>query len=494
MKIVTFTTRVFIRKFFTPMLRAALGVPKSHKIVFLARRFGVYAKRIKLWDEQSHLVKPLAHTQSINIQLPDQSTKKGEANLTTPLQVAQQISPGLARDAVVANVNGILEDLTTPFKADSSLSILKFDSFQGQQTFWHSSAHILGQAIELFYGESSGVLLSDGPSLVDHPSGGFFYDFFLPNGKSVDPAQLKQIEQLCQKIIKEKQIYQKLTVDIQTAQLIFEDNPIKLSILKSIPSSAAITVYRCGPFIDLCRGPHMQHTGMAKSFSLLSTAPVVSTLNGQTVQLQRIYGISFPDTKLLEQWKKKQEEANSRDHRLIGKQQGLFMFSALAAGSPFFLPAGTRIYNTLLSFIKSQYRARGYEEVITPLLYSNELWKMSGHWDHYRDDMFFVNHQKEPTHDDHTGCGHVYHEMDGNMGLKPMNCPAHCLIFGSQQHSWRELPVRYADFSPLHRNESSGALRGLTRLRRYPPHPPVPPIHEYRTSPLRAFPCFVNML
>ncbi|CAG2121071.1 unnamed protein product, partial [Medioppia subpectinata] len=229
----------------------------------------------------------------------------------------------------------------------------------------------------------------------------------------------------------------------------FSYNKFKVRILKEKIKEERTTVYRCGTLIDLCRGPHVRHTGNVKAFKVTKSSSSYWEGKADQESLQRVYGISFPDPKQLREWQRIQEEAAKRDHRKLGREQGLFFFNELSPGSCFFTPRGAHIYNTLMDFIRSEYRKRGFQEVISPNIYNFKLWQISGHGDHYADNMFLFDVDKE------------------KFGLKPMNCPGHCLIFDSDVRSWRELPLRLADFGVLHRNELSGALTGLTRVRRF---------------------------
>uniref|UniRef100_A0A7N6ACX3 threonine--tRNA ligase n=1 Tax=Anabas testudineus TaxID=64144 RepID=A0A7N6ACX3_ANATE len=226
-------------------------------------------------------------------------------------------------------------------------------------------------------------------------------------------------------------------------------NKFKCRILNEKVTTPTTTVYRCGPLIDLCRGPHVRHTGKIKSLKIHKNSSTYWEGKADMETLQRIYGISFPDPKMLKEWEKFQEEAKNRDHRKLGREQDLFFFHDLSPGSCFFLPKGAFIYNTLIEFIRSEYRKRGFQEVVTPNIYNSKLWQTSGHWQHYSENMFSFEVEKE------------------TFALKPMNCPGHCLMFDHRPRSWRELPLRMADFGVLHRNELSGALTGLTRVRRF---------------------------
>ncbi|XP_072423879.1 threonine--tRNA ligase 1, cytoplasmic-like isoform X2 [Chiloscyllium punctatum] len=240
-------------------------------------------------------------------------------------------------------------------------------------------------------------------------------------------------------------------VEVPRAELLelFQYNEFKLWLIERKVRTPTATVYRCGSLIDLCRGPHIRHTGQIKAFRIEKSAAVHWDGNPEKELLHRIHGISFPDPKGLAEWDRLQEEARNRDHRKIGKDQELFFFHQSSPGSCFFLPKGAYIYNTLTDFIKEGYRKRGFQEVVTPNIFSQRLWEQSGHWDHYRDNIFSFQV------DNHT------------YSLKPMNCPAHCLMYSHRPRSWRELPVRLADFGVLHRNEFSGALSGLVRVRRF---------------------------
>jgi len=230
----------------------------------------------------------------------------------------------------------------------------------------------------------------------------------------------------------------------------FKYNPYKYEILKEkVPDGTKCSVYRTGTLVDPCRGPHLPNTGRIKGFKLVKNSSSYWKANAENDQLQRLYGIAFPDKKLLAEWVKFQEEAALRDHRNIGKSQELFFFHPLSPGCAFFLPHGARIYNKLQEFVRAEYRKRGFTEVHTPNLFNTELWEKSGHWAHYKDNMFQVTVENQ-TH-----------------ALKPMNCPGHCLMFAHRTRSYRELPIRLADFGVLHRNELSGALTGLTRVRRF---------------------------
>ncbi|ORY48065.1 threonyl-tRNA synthetase [Rhizoclosmatium globosum] len=294
-------------------------------------------------------------------------------------------------------------------------------------------------------------------------------------------SDLDAIAKLMNSLATSKSKFEYMAVSRATAMDLFAYSPLKLALLARIPDSDTITLYKCGDFIDLCRGPHVPHTGLLGASKLLRTAsatlsPSLLTANSSTTtasSLSRIYGITFPRPKQLTQWTADQEDAIQRDHRTIGKQQQLFAFHPMSPGSAFMLPHGTRIANRLIDLVRREYRRGGYHEVVTPLVFNKELWVTSGHWENYREDMFVVKGgSEEAKHVHSAGCGHSHNhdkesEAEEEHGLKPMNCPGHCLVFANKSYSYRELPVRLAEFSPLHRNESSGSLSGLTRVRKF---------------------------
>ncbi|XP_064333792.1 threonine--tRNA ligase, mitochondrial isoform X6 [Camelus dromedarius] len=369
---------------------------------WLVERRGLFEE---LWTAQVKRLESMAQKEhrAIRISLPGGQKVDAVAWKTTPYQLAQQISSKLADTAVAAQVNGEPYDLERPLETDSDLRFLTFDSPEGKAVFWHSSTHVLGAAAE----QLLGAVLCQGPSTEC----GFYHDFFL--GKE-----------------------------------------------------------RCGLLVDLCRGPHLRHTGQIGGLKLLTVSCEGQNsssswrFSGAPETLQRVSGISFPTAEELRAWEEWREEAELRDHRRIGKEQELFFFHELSPGSCFFLPRGTRVYNALVAFIRAEYTRRGFSEVKTPTLFSTKLWEQSGHWEHYREDMFAL---QTPGSDRPTCSQNDHHTSrpTDTLALKPMNCPAHCLMFAHRPRSWRELPLRLADFGALHRAEASGSLGGLTRLRRF---------------------------
>ncbi|KAH6589050.1 hypothetical protein BASA61_005754 [Batrachochytrium salamandrivorans] len=357
-----------------------------------------------------------------------------------PFEIAKTLSKSLADKAVISKVDGVLFDLMRPLEQSCSLEILDFDHEEGKKVFWHSSAHVLGEACELHYG----CHLCIGPPIEE----GFYYEMSME--RSVTLADYDALQTLSKKAVAEKQPFERLVVSKENLLEMFKENKYKVHIIKDkIPDNTSTTVYRCGPLIDLCYGPHIPNTNRIKALKVTKNSASYFLGNAKNDSLQRVYGVSFPDTKLMKDYEKFVEEAEKRDHRKIGIEQELFFFNDYSPGSAFFLPHGTRIYNTLVELQRSEYRKRGFHEVVTPNMYNTKLWEKSGHWVNYHEDMFSLEVEKE------------------KFALKPMNCPGHCVMFKHRERSYRELPLRLADFGVLHRNEASGALSGLTRVRRF---------------------------
>ncbi|KAJ1562579.1 threonyl-tRNA synthetase [Nowakowskiella sp. JEL0078] len=375
----------------------------------------------------------------IKISLLDSRVLDGTSWETTPLDIAKLIRKSLVDEAVIAKVDGELWDLARPLEKNCVLQILTFDNDEGKAVFWHSSAHVLGEACELHYG----CHLCLGPPIED----GFYYE--MGTEKVISQSDYPTLENLAGKAIKEKQPFQRLFLSKEQLLEMFKDNKYKVHFINDKVDKDGSTVYRCGPLIDLCRGPHVPHTGRIKAFKVTKNSASYFLGDANNDSLQRVYGISFPEAKMLKEWQTFMEEAEKRDHRRIGTAQELFFFHELSPGSAFWLPHGTRVYNALMDMQKSEYRKRGFTEVITPNMYNSKLWETSGHWANYQEDMFIFDIEKQ------------------KFGLKPMNCPGHCLMFANRERSYRELPIRLADFGVLHRNEASGALSGLTRVRRF---------------------------
>ncbi|XP_043687898.1 threonine--tRNA ligase, mitochondrial 1-like [Telopea speciosissima] len=405
----------------------------------------VIPKRINLFEEiktQQIAERERIGGESIKVTLPDGTVNEGKKWISTPMDIAKEISKSLAANAVISQVNGVLWDMSRPLEGDCELKLFTFETDEGRDTFWHSSAHILGQSLEQQYG----CKLCIGPCTTRGE--GFYYDAFYGD-LGLNEDHFKHIESAAMKAVAGKQPFERIEVTREQALEMFSDNNFKIEIINELPEDKTITVYRCGPLIDLCRGPHIPSTSFVKSFACLKASSAYWRGKKERESLQRVYGISYPDSKRLKEYLTQLEEAKKYDHRLLGAKQELFFCHPLSPGSWFFLPYGTRIYNKLMEFIRTQYRERGYQEVLSPNMYNMQLWETSGHAANYKENMFLFEIEKQ------------------EFGLKPMNCPGHCLMFDHRVRSYRELPLRIADFGVLHRNEASGALTGLTRVRRF---------------------------
>ncbi|CAN6477599.1 unnamed protein product [Victoria cruziana] len=405
----------------------------------------ILQKRVRMFE--SIQAEQISHRQKIGgepikITLPDGNVKEGKKWLTSPMDIAKEISKGLAASALISKVNGTLWDMTRPLEGDCQVELFKFDSNEGRDTFWHSSAHILGESLEREYG----CKLCIGPCTTRGE--GFYYDAFY-SGLTLNEGHFDLIKLQAMKAVAEKQPFERIEVSRKQALELFAENNFKVEIINDLPEDKTITVYRCGPLVDLCRGPHIPNTSFVKAFTCLKASSSYWRGDSTRESLQRVYGISFPDQKLLKEYLTKLEEAKKYDHRIVGLNQELFFFHPLSPGSCFFLPNGTRIYNKLMEFVRAEYRERGYEEVLSPNIYNMQLWETSGHAANYKENMFVFEVEKQ------------------EFALKPMNCPGHCVMFDHRVRSYRELPLRLADFGVLHRNELSGALTGLTRVRRF---------------------------
>ncbi|XP_063108715.1 threonine--tRNA ligase, mitochondrial isoform X3 [Cavia porcellus] len=424
---------------------------------WLVERLGLFEE---LWAAQATRLASTAQNEArtIKVTLPGGQKVNGVAWSTTPYQLARQMSLTLADTALAAEVNGEPFDLERPLETDSDLRFLTFDSPEGKAVFWNSSAHILGAAAEQFLG----AVLCRGLS-IEH---GFYHDFFLGKERTVQGSEIPILEQICQRIAADAQPFRRLVASQDQLRQLFKDNPFKLRLIEEKVTNPTATVYGCSTSIDLCQGPHLRHAGQIGVLKLLTSSSALWRSSSSLEALQRVSGISFPTEELLRAWEAQREEAGSRDHRRIGKDQELFFFHEFSPGSCFFLPRGTRVYNALVAFIRAQYARHGFSEVKTPTLFSAKLWEQSGHWEHYREDIFTLQ-PKGSSRPISSQSDHFARPPTETLALKPMNCPAHCLMFAHRPRSWRELPVRLADFGALHRAEASGSLGGLTRLWRF---------------------------
>ncbi|MGG0185803.1 threonine--tRNA ligase [Bacillus rhizoplanae] len=356
--------------------------------------------------------------------------------------IAESISPNLRKKAIAGKVDGQLFDLRRNVQEDAEIEILTLESKEGLDVLRHTAAHVLAQAVKRLYGP---VNLGVGPVIEN----GFYYDMDLPNSIAVE--ELVHIEQEMQKIIAENLEIQRIEVSRDEAKQIFEElgDHLKLELLQDIPADQNITLYKQGEFLDLCRGPHLPSTGFMKAFKLTNVSGAYWRGDSNNQVLQRIYGVAFPSKKDLDEYVIFLEEAAKRNHRKLGNELELFMFSEEAPGMPFYLPKGQIIRNEMEAFLRGIQQKRNYQEVRTPFIMNQKLWENSGHWDHYKENMYF-------TEVDH-----------GKFALKPMNCPGHMLMFRNKLHSYRDLPVRIAEFGQVHRHEFSGALNGLLRVRTF---------------------------
>ncbi|TCZ80126.1 threonine--tRNA ligase [Paenibacillus albiflavus] len=363
---------------------------------------------------------------------------------TTIEQVAESISMGLKKNAIAGKINGKVVDLYTPIEEDCQVEIVTLDSKEGLEVYRHSTAHLMAQAIKRIYGQKA-VKLGIGPVIED----GFYYDIDIEKPLSVE--DLGAIEKEMERIVKENLPISRRVVSREEALKIFGEleDPLKLDLINDLPADSIITIYDQGEFFDLCRGPHLPSTGRIKAFKLMSVAGAYWRGDSNNQMLQRIYGTAFPKKADLEHHLHVLEEAKKRDHRKLGKELELFMFSEEAPGMPFYLNKGMAIRNELENFSREQQNRRSYQEVRTPLMMNQRLWEQSGHWDHYHENMYFTDVD------------------DVKFALKPMNCPGHMLVYKNSLHSYRELPIRISEFGQVHRHEMSGALNGMMRVRTF---------------------------
>ena len=378
----------------------------------------------------------------IHITLPDGSVRTFEQDVVTPLEVAKNISNGLAKKAIVAKVNDEMAGLNQPITADAAVSIYTFDDAEGKETFRHSTSHILAQAVQkLFPGTKLGI----GPAIKD----GFYYDF--DSEHKFTPADLEAIEAEMMKIVQADETYTRQELSRADAIAMFTEKgePYKVELINDLPEDATISIYTQGEVTDLCAGPHIVSTGAVKAIKLLNLAGAYWRGSEKNKMLQRIYGTCFQKKADLDEHLFKLEEAKRRDHRKLGQELQLFTFVDEAPGFPLFYPKGIVLRNNLETFWRELHEKAGYDEIRTPLIMNRTLWERSGHWAHYQENMYFTQIDEEP------------------FAIKPMNCPGGILLFNSQLHSYRELPLRWSELGLVHRHELSGALHGLMRVRAF---------------------------
>ncbi|SDI07655.1 threonyl-tRNA synthetase [Planococcus glaciei] len=375
----------------------------------------------------------------VKIKFPNGGQKSFEQGISLK-EVAESISSSLKKKSVAAIVNGSAMDLQRKVESDAEINFVDLHSPEGAEIMRHSAAHIMAQAVKRLYGK---VNFGVGP-VIDN---GFYYDFDLPH--SLSELDLEKIEKEMKRIVSENVKIERQEVPREEAEEIFREDPLKLELLADIPQEEAVTVYRQGEFVDLCRGPHMPSTHFLKAFKLTHVSGAYWRGDSSNKMLQRVYGVAFSEQSQLEAYFHMLEEAQKRNHRKLGNELELFMFSEEAPGMPFYLPNGHVIRNELEQFLRGLQQFYDYQEVRTPIMMNRRLWENSGHWDHYKENMYFS-------------------EVDDQaFALKPMNCPGHMLIFKDKLHSYRDLPIRLSEFGQVHRHEFSGALNGMLRVRAF---------------------------
>lgn len=375
----------------------------------------------------------------LNVVLPDGSKKEYDGPKSAG-EVAKDLSNSLAKKALAAKVNGQKRDLSTVLDGEVSLEILTFDDEDGKDVFRHSSSHILAQAVLRLF---PGTLLGIGPAIKD----GFYYDF--DSEHIFTTEDFAAIEAEAKKIIRENSVYQRKELSRQEALDLFaaRGEIYKLELIRDLPEDEIISTYTQGDFLDLCAGPHVPSTGYIKAFKIMSIAGAYWRGSEKNKMLQRIYATSFPKAEQLDEYLFRLEEAKKRDHRKLGAELELFMLSDEGPGFPFFLPKGVILRNELEKFWREEHTKAGYQEIRTPIILSRTLWENSGHWDHYRENMYYTKID------------------EADFSVKPMNCPGGMLVYKNKPHSYREFPIRMGELGLVHRHELSGALHGLMRVR-----------------------------
>ena len=373
------------------------------------------------------------------ITLKDGTKKEYEGSMSV-LDIAKDLSEGLARMAGAAEVNGETVDLRTEISEDSDLNIYTINDPEGLAAYRHTTSHIMAQAIKRLYPQAK---LAIGPSIAD----GFYYDIDIEGGLTAE--DLEKIEAEMKKIVKEALPLKRFTLPRNEAVKFMQEReePYKVELIEDLPEDAEISFYEQGEFTDLCAGPHLMSTKPVKAFKLTSIAGAYWRGDEHNKMLTRVYGTAFPKKAELEEYLTMIEEAKKRDHRKIGRELGLFMMHEAGPGFPFFLPKGMILRNTLMEYWREIHMANGYDEISTPVILNRSLWETSGHWDHYKDNMYTTEIDEE------------------DYAIKPMNCPGSILVYQNEPHSYRDLPLRYAECGLVHRHEKSGQLHGLMRVR-----------------------------
>lgn len=375
----------------------------------------------------------------MKITLKDGAVREFEGPVTV-LDAAKAISEGLARRLCAAEVDGQVVDLRTELNSDCTVTFLTFEDEGGRGAFRHTASHIMAQAVKRLYPE---VKLAIGPSIAD----GFYYDF--DREQPFTPEELDSIEKEMKKIVKENLSLERFTLPRKEAIALMEEKgePYKVELIRDLEENAVISFYRQGEYVDLCAGPHLVSTGAVKAFKLTSVAGAYWRGDEKNKMLTRIYGTAFTKVADLEEYLTRLEEAKKRDHRKLGKELGLFALMEEGPGFPFFLPKGMVLKNTLIDYWRQIHTREGYVEISTPMMLTRSLWETSGHWDHYKENMYTT----------------VIDDTD--FAIKPMNCPGGMMVYKSMPHSYRDLPIRMGELGLVHRHEKSGTLHGLMRVR-----------------------------
>lgn len=381
----------------------------------------------------------MGENSAIKVTLPDGNAREYQAG-TSLMDIAKGISPRLAREALAAKVDGRLTDLGRSLERDAAVEFLTFDDEEGRQVYRHSTAHVMAQAVQKLF---PGVKFAIGPAIAD----GFYYDF--DTREPFVPEDLARIEKEMEAIIKADLPFERTVLARPEALDMFQKTGqvYKTELIEDLPEDAPLSIYRQGDFTDLCMGPHVPSTGRLKSVKLMSVAGAYWRGSEKNKMLQRIYGTSFPKKSMLDEHLLRIEEAKRRDHRKLGAELDLFSIQDEGPGFAFFHPKGMVLRNELEKYWREEHKKRGYQEVRTPIILSKALWEQSGHWDHYRENMYFTK----------------IDEID--YAVKPMNCPGGIMVYKSRLHSYRELPIRLAELGLVHRHELSGVLHGLMRVR-----------------------------
>ena len=369
--------------------------------------------------------------------LPDQTQVELEES-STGVELARKIKKTLSGTALALEINGVIKDLTTQIQDGDAARIITFDDLEGKEIFWHSSAHLLAQAIVRLFPDAKPTI---GPPIET----GFYYDFA---NLYISETDFQDIEEEMRKIVQERVQPERIEYDRKEQALKeFSQNPFKMEMIEDL--GEGLSAYRQGDFIDLCRGPHIPHMGLIQSFKIMKTSGAYWRADANNEQLTRVYAIAYPDKKMLSAYLRFLEEAQKRDHRVLAKQLHLLSFHSEAAGMPFFHPNGMIIWDELMRFWEECHLEAGYHKIKTPVMLTKELWKISGHWDNYRENMYIS-------------------EIDNKeYAIKPMNCPGCMLYYKEGQYSYRQLPLRLAEIGNVHRHEMSGALSGLFRVRSF---------------------------